>query len=693
VRGVERIGRGGTHLALASDHVPGTRLSVLLAAAESRLLPIETNAVLSLVRQLVHAAAALHDRAPDLCHGAIGPERIIVTPNARLVLVEHVLGSALEQLRYPNPQYWRELRVPLPRTIGTPHFDRRTDVAQIGVTALALIVGRPLATDEYPDHVSDLTGGAISVAAGGDIEPLPLPLRVWLQRALQIDSRTPFGSAPEARAELDRVLHYSDPIAELEALKLFLTRYHSSLEGGQASARPAVAPRPPAAVSRPRQVTPSAPVPPVVRRASAARDEASVPAGPVPPVEAGGEPPPPLAEAPGAAAVTSAPLDRAPEREPDAGPEHELERDPLGEPPAGAPDAFGARRVIRQAVPVLRSMPRERLVAAAVLLVMVTSGGTIAARRLLTSSAELGTLVVQSNPTGAKVAIDDEERGVTPLNLELEPGDYTLTLATPGNVRSMPITIAPGTYMSQFIELPRVSSVLGALRVQTEPSGARVTVNGHAYGTSPMTVEGLPPGAHTVVLESSRGRVTQEVRIEAGSTASLMVPLAVAGAPAAEPVAAAPAPVAAAPVAAPAPAAAPRGWVSVPAPVELQVYENGQLLGSSANERLSLSPGSHELTLMSREIGYTNTVTVTVAPGAVTTVPMSWPTGSLAVNASPWAEVWIDGERVGETPLGKVTLPVGPHELVFRHPELGERRMRAVVRADEPAKVTLDLRN
>ncbi len=668
VLGVERIGKGSTHLALASEHVAGVRLSVLLAAAESRLLPIETNAALSLVRQLAHAVAALHDRAPDLCHGAIGPERIIVTPNARLVLVEHVLGSAIEQLRYSNAQYWRELRVPLPRTIGAPHFDRRTDVAQVGATALALVVGRPIADDEFPDRVSDLMAGAISVAAAGDIEPLPLPLRVWLQRALQIESRTPFGSAPEARAELDRVLHYSDPIAELEALKLFLARYQASLGGGASATEPRpVATRAPVVGARLAEPTPAPPA-----ASSGPKTDVRVEASVAAPV-------------------------RAPERVP----EPPTAAEPVPEPSVEAVEApgedraaSGARRVIRQAVPVLRAMPRERQVAAALLFAILTSGGTMAARRLLAPAVELGTLVVQSNPTGARVAIDDEERGLTPLNLELEPGDYTLTLTTRGNVRSIPITIAPGAYMQQVIELPRVSSVLGALRVQTEPAGAHVIVDGHAYGSSPMTVEGLPPGAHTVVLESAHGRVTQDVRIEAGATASLMVPLVVSArplegavtSPAAE---SGPATV---PATESAPSRPSAGWVSIPVPVALQVYENGELLGDAA-DRLSLAAGSHELLLLSEELGYTSTVTVDVAPGAETAVPVTWPSGSLAVNASPWAEVWIDGERAGETPLGNVTLPVGPHDLVFRHPELGERRMRAVVRADQPAKVTLDLRN
>ena len=227
VRGVERVGKTGTTLAVVSDHVAGVRLADILAFAESRLLPIETNAALCLIRQLVHALSMLHQKAPDLCHGAIGPERLVVTPQARLVIVEHVLGAALDQLHYTHEQYWKTLRIPLPRTGSGPHFDRRADITQAGVTALALIVGRPIAEDDYPARIGEMAAGTWALSSTGGIEPLPAALREWLMRAIQLDPRNPFPSALEAWAELDRVLHYSDPIAEIAALKTFLTRYQA----------------------------------------------------------------------------------------------------------------------------------------------------------------------------------------------------------------------------------------------------------------------------------------------------------------------------------------------------------------------------------------------------------------------------------------------------------------------------------
>jgi serine/threonine-protein kinase len=62
------------------------------------------------------------------------------------------------------------------------------------------------------------------------------------------------------------------------------------------------------------------------------------------------------------------------------------------------------------------------------------------------------------------------------------------------------------------------------------------------------------------------------------------------------------------------------------------------------------------------------------------------------VNATPWAEVWIDGKHVGQTPLARVPVVIGTHEVVFRHPELGEKTVTALIRADVPNRLTADLR-
>jgi hypothetical protein len=81
-----------------------------------------------------------------------------------------------------------------------------------------------------------------------------------------------------------------------------------------------------------------------------------------------------------------------------------------------------------------------------------------------------------------------------------------------------------------------------------------------------------------------------------------------------------------------------------------------------------------------------------VAAGKVAQLKLEWPKGSVSLNALPWAEVWIDGEKSGETPLGNLSLPIGPHEIIFRHPDFGELRQAVTVTLTAPARVSVDLR-
>ena len=170
---VRRIDRHPSGLAIVSDHVEGVRLSEMLRVAEERDLRLDLNAALCLLRQLVPSVALLHENARDVAHGLIAPERLIVTPRARLVVVEQVLGSAVEQLQFNRERLWQELRVALPSSVGAPRFDHRADVTAIGLVALALVLGRPIRSDEYPHRVGTLLNSARARSAGGEEQALP----------------------------------------------------------------------------------------------------------------------------------------------------------------------------------------------------------------------------------------------------------------------------------------------------------------------------------------------------------------------------------------------------------------------------------------------------------------------------------------------------------------------------------------
>jgi len=666
VRDVERDA-DASRLAVVSDQVAGVRLSRMLAIAEQNLLPLDVDSSLCLIRQLLSAVATLHEATPDTCHGALAPERIVITPDARLVLVEHVFSAALEELQWSSERYWKDLRIALPPD-GEYHFTRRGDVFQAGTIALGLLLGRPLGEEEYPASLGELANGTFGL--GGGFEPFPQWLRSWLSRALWLDPSRAFASAADARQAFESGLASDGSTAPQSALETFLAQYHSSVEG-QGTEAPVSKAADVAARKAFEVLSSRTAETPVIRVAEVAASKpvdvfASKPVGV--PANKAVEVPASTAAVPAhvAAASASQPAPHAPT------PSKAPVVTPVIRPLFARDEEIDVPHTSKVKTGSAGKSRRPLMIAASVALVAVMSGGTMAARRYLAASPATapatGTLAIQTNPAGASVVIDGQANGVTPLSVTLSAGPHTLELSANGVHRTIPITMAARAELSQFIEMPQAAAVVGQLDVRTDPAGARVSVDGQRRGVSPLTVTGLTPGSHMVMLENELGSVNEDVTIEPGGTASLVVPMR---SPQGAPVS---------------------GWISISAPAELQVFENQRLLGSTRTDRIMVATGRHDLEFVNEALGYRSAKTIQVAPGQVANVKADWPQGTIAINAAPWANVWLDGQELGETPVGNTQVPIGTHEVVFRHPQLGEQRYTTTVTATTPARLSVDMR-
>jgi hypothetical protein len=198
----------------------------------------------------------------------------------------------------------------------------------------------------------------------------------------------------------------------------------------------------------------------------------------------------------------------------------------------------------------------------------------------------------------------------------------------------------------------------GRVVIDTQPPGAKVLMDGLAAGQTPLTLDSVTAGKHVVTLISDSGSIKRTIKVDAGQTVTLNEQIF-------------------------------GGWVAIFAPITFDVAEKGRAIGSTEEGRLMLSPGRHELTLTNKALGYSGVHTVDIEPGEVRSLTLE-PKGMANFNAVPWAEVWVNDQKVGETPIANKELPLGVHNVVFKNPQYGERKLTATVKANEPVALSVD---
>jgi len=300
--------------------------------------------------------------------------------------------------------------------------------------------------------------------------------------------------------------------------------------------------------------------------------------------------------------------------------------------------------------------------------VYVATTRSRATRPAVASAPLPGMAVLDSHPS-AIVTIDGVARGSTPLSLQLSAGRHTLIVVAAGQAsRTISLDVRAGETTRQSVEFADAppAAVTGRLEVTSEPPGARVTVDGAPRGTTPFTIGEIAAGPHQLTISSGDTTIRRRVTVEAGAMSSVD-----------------------ATIAAPDSAA---GWLALTSPVELTLAEDDQIIGTTKAARVMLPAGTHNLVLANAALEFQTTLTVRVDGGKTMKRAITLPNGSLSVNAAPWANVSVDGTDVGTTPLANVTLPIGTHEVLWRHPQLGERRRTIAITAKTPTRIGMDFK-
>jgi hypothetical protein len=197
VRAVERLDSGD--LVLVSTVTTGKRISEIFRSGHTRP-GVHPAFAAWFIRESVSAIAALQRQVEDLSHGALTPDRMILAPNGRLVIVEHVLGAALEELQL-TVRGMQDLGLAVAgEGSSRARLDQQADVLQLAWISLSLLLGRRITPVEYPRRIDTLLDD-FADASQGSSPALISAMRHWLERAL-FAGEGGFSSAFDAQAGL-----------------------------------------------------------------------------------------------------------------------------------------------------------------------------------------------------------------------------------------------------------------------------------------------------------------------------------------------------------------------------------------------------------------------------------------------------------------------------------------------------------
>jgi hypothetical protein len=124
-------------------------------------------------------------------------------------------------------------------------------------------------------------------------------------------------------------------------------------------------------------------------------------------------------------------------------------------------------------------------------------------------------------------------------------------------------------------------------------------------------------------------------------------------------------------------------------PFQLTISEGTRAIRLDDRNQVMLPPGSHDLRLANRALGFDETRSVDVRPGETTALSVVAPRSALSVTASEPAEVWIDGVRADHTPVVDFPVDLGTRDVLVKNTS-GEERHFTLTMTVKPVALSVD---
>ena len=140
-----------------------------------------------------------------------------------------------------------------------------------------------------------------------------------------------------------------------------------------------------------------------------------------------------------------------------------------------------------------------------------------------------GILTINSNPAGAKVSINGEQKGITPLQLDqIDAGHYQILLQLNGyKDQQQSVDLTEQNKMPEVqATLEKASPVSGTLVIESTPTDAFIVISNRVIGVTPKTIPNFKAGKYSITVKKDGYEdYTGSVRVNQDKTAVLRAQL------------------------------------------------------------------------------------------------------------------------------------------------------------------------
>ena len=269
---------------------------------------------------------------------------------------------------------------------------------------------------------------------------------------------------------------------------------------------------------------------------------------------------------------------------------------------------------------------------------VLTLSGVTGTQQLEAPKTKTGWIILDSEPSGASVYINEEFVGNTPLsNYKQAYGTYQYRLES---LNYHPATGTIELNSGRFEQKVVLKPAFGSISVKSSIAGAKIVLDGKQTGKqTPTTLTEIPSGKHTITLQMDKyAPRQQEVIVEDGQTANVSMTLDARFA-----------------------------RITINTLDGAEIYSNGKLMGKG-HILEDMMEGYYDLEArLDHHKSVTKQIQVVAGQSQDITLNPIPKYGSLDVMSTPYgATVIIDGNNLGKTPMTIEHTLEGKHKLEIK---------------------------